>query len=1436
MSDSLTLLLNKVHGVARRRLRRFEVIALSGVLAVLIGLFLVFSATDIALKLSKGTRAALSTCSLALICMVGWKLARAGMQAVAEARRIAAQVEREFPDLETSLSTSVEFGSDEQKTQRLSSPALVEALVDHTRKKAEALDFLRTVDWRWPKVLAAVAAFTLGACIAYVVHYPRLARLTFARMVYPWRDLPAPTLTLVEVSPRDCEVRRASRVEIVASLSGRIPRHARIFYRPANAPGKTPSPWKESIMQPRSRSAHVYSFPRLMQSIQYSVKAGDCRTRPYTIEVYEIPKIVRMTATFTYPEYTGLKPKTNHDFLGPITAIKGTRVDIDAAVNTPVNAGGIQFRKHKRTGGVAELKGPQRLHASLLVMANDQYRLWVSDAKGRTNEDAIFFSIRALDDAAPQIKLEKPDRPNIKATKTTEIPIVTEAKDDFGLAEVGLAFRIKTEPEHRLTIKKLEKQLKKCQAESTLYLEDMELADTDVVAYYAYAIDNNQVTGPQEGVSALHFIEIRPYGEQYKKSEKQSKSGGGKEKEKNFIPKLDDVIKRQKEVLGKTFTIEKIEPRPFAEDALSRIADLSAQEDSLRKTTDELARQLVDALRKAGMPQHLDRVENLVRARDEMGLAAYTLTKARTDMGQDYENAGLYHLYRAKRDLIHLLQETKDPKAKAALEQALQEAAKSATRSQRENQASQSAKMQQKARELERLLREQAALNKELRNLASEVLQAQRNASKLTPTQRAERMLNAAKKQNDLAQRAKDQAQQLAEMAQEGALKERIPRSVRGAADEMRQTQEQLHRSKPDQARDHGKKAEDRLAEAVRELRRAAQQSLAEQLRAAAEDAAQLAQRQKQAAAQSQQQARRQNQSAAQAQPKSQRQAKAAQSQRPSSAAAAAQTPGSSQPHTPQSSQHAQAPTPKANQNAEKLQKQQQLIRRDLDQLRREFNRLREPVAKTDQQAGEELKKLAQAAGAPQMQKPMREAEQELKRNKFSAAAAKQRQAQAALRNIAQRARAAADQFAMGEEERLGRALTKARELQQRQAAVNRDVRKAQQTRDANAKLRKAQQSQRRVREDTEKLKGQIPRIKALADAALDKAVAKKLDHASEEMKNASAQMGRRDVNKATEHGRKAERQLGEAAKAMQQVLNESLGRKLAQAAESARKARDTQRNANQMLAQAAKGKRDRQPLKPEQEDQIAQEQESVRQRVQSLNDQLDQITRQARAAGKPRVAKSVQNTARQLQRSGTQKRLAEAQRALQRRQWAAVQRQQRAAAESLDNAYRRLRDIQEDVALSPAEKLKRADSAAQKLAKDLKTTTQKIKQAAKPTTKGKKSQPENQQRVKELAKDADSLARRVERLSPTKKERELTKKLRQEMAKASRSLARRDMEKATDGLTEASKAVQKIGDGIIQRIARLTDKAKRRSAEKEEPPQEFRRLVEHYFKRLSEK
>lgn len=38
-------------------------------------------------------------------------------------------------------------------------------------------------------------------------------------------------------------------------------------------------------------------------------------------------------------------------------------------------------------------------------------------------------------------------------------------------------------------------------------------------------------------------------------------------------------------------------------------------------------------------------------------------------------------------------------------------------------------------------------------------------------------------------------------------------------------------------------------------------------------------------------------------------------------------------------------------------------------------------------------------------------------------------------------------------------------------------------------------------------------------------------------------------------------------------------------------------------------------------------------------------------------------------------------------------------------------------------------------------------------------------------------------------------------MVKATRSLARHDTEKAADGLTEASKAVQKMGDGIIRRI-----------------------------------
>ncbi|MBM4080324.1 MAG: hypothetical protein FJ278_11545, partial [Planctomycetes bacterium] len=395
-------LLTRIRTVGQAELRRLKVIGLSVLVILLFGAFLCFSASDIAFKLDKGTRLAAAIASLAGLAIAMVKLASLYVSRKDARDKIAAEVETKWPELEASLTTSVEFGSDPKKAELLSSPEIVAKLIEQTEERSRVMNFLRVVNWRLAAGLGVVAGLLVVACLAYAACLPRLASLTFHRFVKPWANVPPPTLTVLDVQPKSQDVRKFSNIEVVARVEGRIPREAAIQFAFVKPPGQPGSPeWQRQVMEKKDDLLYTFRFPRLQDSVKFRVKAGDCTTDEYLLDVYEPPKILKVTATFRYPEYTGLQAKTEDDFLGPISAIKGTVVELTAVTNVPVTRAALALRRERALFADAEVVEPTKVKTALEVHQNLKYALFIQDAKGRVNSDAPFHAIKVIPDKAP---------------------------------------------------------------------------------------------------------------------------------------------------------------------------------------------------------------------------------------------------------------------------------------------------------------------------------------------------------------------------------------------------------------------------------------------------------------------------------------------------------------------------------------------------------------------------------------------------------------------------------------------------------------------------------------------------------------------------------------------------------------------------------------------------------------------------------------------------------------------------------------------------------------------------------------------------------------------------------------------------------------------------------------------------------------------------
>jgi hypothetical protein len=849
--DKLVAILWKLKAVEHQGVKRLKVLALLTLVAVFGVGYLAYSALDVGLKLDKPLRLLASGSAFTILCLVLVLFAIRTVRARIGAKKAALEVEERFRDLESSVSTSVEFGMSQEKTLRLSSPQVVGALISHTAQRAEGVNFLQAINWRIAARVGAGAACVALVCLLYFVALPRVAQLTFLRFVAPWANLPAPTLTWAEIKPGSRDVRRLETVEITANLSGRLPKTAAISFAvvPEDAAPGAPLQWRAESMLKTDAQTFTFSFPRMLDSVRYCVSAGDFRSDEFLLNVYEVPKITQLKMVLTYPAYTGMKPKVAEDAVGPITALRGTEVQLTGVVNKTIGNAAIQFDAETDPQVPAnEVKGNQ-FRVDFKVGDHSKYRLLVTDLQRRTNDDAAFYTIKCIDDNPPEVKLTKPGK-NLTMIKTAEVPLEVQTSDDYGLSEAGIAYKIKEEEWKRLPLKDLKPKTKEGKFAPTLYLEEMELADTDVVTYYAYARDNDTVSGPKESASDIFFVEIEPFGQQYKWQDQAGNMPGG-EDGKKLVMKLEDIIKKQKEVITKTFRVDKeiLLKKKIDEEKVAQVKDLGSQENDLRKRTDELSQKLQEQLVAFGLTEDLDRVENLDRAGVRMGLASLVLDALDTSGALPYENDALYHLYRAKRDILNLIAKHAGNKEVAKqLRQALDMAAKSQQEDEQRERQEKIKELQEKAEELAQMQQEQKDINKQLHEQAAQQAQAQSQSGKEQPSQQQKQQREEmAKHEEELAKRADDAAMALRRMDFNNPNQSyKAANDTAKAGMEMREAQKTLKEQKMADARDHGVKAEKNIAKALKGVQRALERSVTEQLHDAANQAKDLAENQRQ--------------------------------------------------------------------------------------------------------------------------------------------------------------------------------------------------------------------------------------------------------------------------------------------------------------------------------------------------------------------------------------------------------------------------------------------------------------------------------------------------------------------------------------------------------------------------------------------------------------
>ncbi|HLJ10998.1 MAG TPA: hypothetical protein VKU82_07410 [Planctomycetaceae bacterium] len=154
------------------------------------------------------------------------------------------------------------------------------------------------------------------------------------------------------------------------------------------------------------------------------------------------PFVEKLQVTLTPPAYTRRPAEVQPEGVGHVRGLIGTRVDIAALANKSVSTATLRVKDQERLAVQLGNDGRQ-LNASFMIGDAGIHSWWLElkDAQGFEDAEPPRFEIRGLQDSEPEIYIELPAS-DAQVTADAVVPVRTMAKDDLGLKEIRLVYKL----------------------------------------------------------------------------------------------------------------------------------------------------------------------------------------------------------------------------------------------------------------------------------------------------------------------------------------------------------------------------------------------------------------------------------------------------------------------------------------------------------------------------------------------------------------------------------------------------------------------------------------------------------------------------------------------------------------------------------------------------------------------------------------------------------------------------------------------------------------------------------------------------------------------------------------------------------------------------------------------------------------------------------
>ena len=401
-------------------------------------LFLVGMAVDWSLHLPAGARIVILMALMIVATVKAWKAGWRNLHKY-DSSRTALQVEKKHGAMKSLLVTAVQFGdsgstSGGSKALREKTCHLAEEAAGPIRSE----DVVSFEGFRRLALLALVPVLITGGLGIY--NGPLLAA-GLGRIFTPWVAIDYPTRTRIEMNEGDRIVKEGRGIRLAARISGEVPESAQIILRTGEG-------------KPRERKLAIvdgvceYEAKTVFRSFEYQIAAGDTQSDWHRVKVISAPRIERAEVTLEFPDYTKRPPETVEALT--LTVPEGTKIIWNLTLDRPVRE--AEFRPAE--GKVLPLKIGQDGRAVTMQDVGAESRAysfgWVDQEHGFKFSSPRHY-LQVAPDRAPGVDLTTPAG-NLFATLERGIELAFRGRDDHGIGEAALIYRVNKTGEQRVSL------------------------------------------------------------------------------------------------------------------------------------------------------------------------------------------------------------------------------------------------------------------------------------------------------------------------------------------------------------------------------------------------------------------------------------------------------------------------------------------------------------------------------------------------------------------------------------------------------------------------------------------------------------------------------------------------------------------------------------------------------------------------------------------------------------------------------------------------------------------------------------------------------------------------------------------------------------------------------------------------------------------------